>query len=81
MAITNLTTVTVRGGEAQVNGGGAAFAVDAGQSARIGGVDTVSQEMGGAPPPDQFDAWCQTARPARRPVAIGALRFARDHRL
>ena len=55
----NITTVTVRGGEAQVNGGGAAFAADAGQSARISGVDTVSQEMGGAPPPDQFDAWCQ----------------------
>jgi len=55
----NITIVTVRGGEAQVNGGGAAFAVDAGQSARISGVDTVSQEMGSAPPPDQFDAWCQ----------------------
>jgi hypothetical protein len=55
----NITTVTVRGGEAQVNGGGAAFAVDAGQSARLSGVDTVSQDMGSPPPPDQFDGWCQ----------------------
>jgi hypothetical protein len=55
----NITTVTVRGGEAQVNGGGAAFAIPMGQSARISGVDTVSQEIGGAPPPDQFDSWCQ----------------------
>ena len=55
----NITTVTVRGGEGQVTGGGAAFAVGPGESARISGVDTVSQEMGGAPPPDQFDAWCQ----------------------
>jgi hypothetical protein len=55
----NLTTVTVRGGEAEVTGGGAAFAVRAGESARISGVDTVSQEMGSAPPPDEFDGWCQ----------------------
>ena len=55
----NITTVTVRGGQAQVNGGGAAFSVPAGASARISGVDTVSQEMGSAPPPDQFDGWCQ----------------------
>jgi hypothetical protein len=56
----NITTVTVRGGQAQVNGGGAAFAVPTGASARISGADTVSQEMGSAPPPDQFDSWCQT---------------------
>jgi hypothetical protein len=56
----NIATVTVRGGEAEVTGGGAAFPVHAGSSARVGGVDTVSQEVGGAPPPDQFDAWCQT---------------------
>jgi hypothetical protein len=55
----NVTTVTVRGGEAQVNGGGAAFSILAGQSARISGVDTVSQNLGSAPPPDQFDNWCQ----------------------
>ena len=81
MAITTSPPSPCGAGKPQVNGGGAAFAVHAGQSARISGVDTVSQEMGSAPPPDQFDGWCQTARPARRPVAIGALRFPRDHRL
>jgi len=55
----NITTVTVRGGDAQVNGGGATFAIPAGQSARISGVDTLSQDVGSAPPPDQFDNWCQ----------------------
>ena len=55
----NITTVTVRGGEAEVTGGGVAFPVHAGESARISGVDTVSQEMGSAPPPDEFDGWCQ----------------------
>jgi hypothetical protein len=56
----NITTVTVRGGEAEVTGGGAAFPVHAGESARISGVDTVSQQMGSAPPPDEFDGWSQT---------------------
>jgi hypothetical protein len=55
----NITTVTVRGGEVQVNGGGAAFSIAAGQSARVSGVDTVSQGLASAPPPDQFDTWCQ----------------------
>jgi hypothetical protein len=55
----NLTTVTVRGGEVQITGGGAAFPVRAGQSARISGLDTVSQEVDSAPPPDEFDGWGQ----------------------
>jgi hypothetical protein len=55
----NIITVTVRGGEAEVTGGGAVFPVHAGESARISGVDTVRQEMGSAPPPDEFDGWCQ----------------------
>jgi len=55
----NITTVTVRGGEAQVNGEEArgAFPVQAGQSAQISGVDKF--DMGSVPPPDQFDTWCQ----------------------
>ena len=36
----NITTVTLRGGEAQVTGGGAAFPVHTGESARISGVET-----------------------------------------
>jgi hypothetical protein len=56
----NTTVLAVRGGEAEVTGGGAAFPVRAGESARISGVDSVSQEMGGVPPPDGFDRWCQS---------------------
>jgi len=55
----NIAIVTVRGGEAEVTGGGAAFPVRAGQSARIGGVDTLSQDMSSVPPSDEFDGWCQ----------------------
>ncbi|MGA2267176.1 MAG: DUF6600 domain-containing protein [Bryobacteraceae bacterium] len=55
----NITTVTVRGGEAEVTGGGAAFSVHADESARLSGVDTVSQDMGSAPPRDEFDRWCE----------------------
>ena len=54
----NITTVTVRGGDAEVNGGGAAFPVRARESARITGVDPVSQDVGSALVPDDFDRWC-----------------------
>jgi hypothetical protein len=54
----SVSIVTVRGGEAEVAGGEAAFPVRAGQSARIAGMDTVSQEINPAPGPDPFDRWC-----------------------
>ena len=53
----SVTTVTVRDGDAQVTGGGAAFTVDPRESARVMGIDQVSQEMGPVPPPDEFDSW------------------------
>lgn len=56
----NTTVLAVRAGEAEVTGNGAAFPVRAGESARIAGVESVSQEMGGVPPPDGFDRWCQS---------------------
>jgi hypothetical protein len=56
----NVSVVTVRGGEAEVTGGGSAFAIHPRQSARIAGVDPVSQEIGSLPPPDEFDRWCET---------------------
>src|ERR1051326_8066099 len=56
----NLTIVTVRGGDAAVTGGGAAFPVHARESARITGMDTVSQEITAAPSPDEFDRWCES---------------------
>ena len=54
-----ITMVTVRSGEADVSGGGAALTVHARESARLGGVDPVSQEIGSAPPPDDFESWCE----------------------
>jgi len=56
----NVTFAVVRGGEAEVNGGGAAFPIRPEESARIAGTDTVSQEMGPAPPFDAFDQWSMT---------------------
>jgi len=53
-----ITTVTVRGGDAQVTGGGAAFSVRPRESARITGAETVAQEIGPMLPPDEFDSWC-----------------------
>jgi hypothetical protein len=53
----SVTTVTVRAGDAQVTGGGEAFTVRPRESARVIGMDQVSQEMGPAPPPDEFDSW------------------------
>ncbi len=55
-----ITTVTVRGGDAQVTGGGAAFSIRPRESARITGTETVSQELGPMPPPDEFDSWCSS---------------------
>ena len=48
----NLTAVTAYDGEADVSGGGANFPVVARQMARISGLDSVTQEMVPALPPD-----------------------------
>ena len=56
----NLTTVTVRGGDAEVNGGGRAFTLHARDSARFTGTDdSFGSELESAPFPDQFEIWCQ----------------------
>ena len=68
-----VTHAVVRAGEAQGSGGGAQFVVDPGQSATISGTETVSQEMGGAPPPDDFDAWC--AGRDRREDSVASARY------
>ena len=54
----NISFVTVRGGEVEVTGGGAAFPVRAGQSARLAGTDNLAQQIDPAPAPDMFDQWC-----------------------
>src|SRR5580693_4466490 len=54
----NVSSLVVRAGDAEVTAGqSGAFNVRPGESGRFAGVDTVSQEMGGAPPLDGFDAW------------------------
>lgn len=70
----NVTTVTVRGGDVEVTGAGAAFPVHARESARISGLDSVSQEIGPAPPPNEFDGWCQV-RERREEQAQTSARF------
>ncbi len=66
-----VTMVNVRGGEAEVMAGSKAFPVRSGQSAQLTGMDTPTQDLGPAPPPDAFDGWCQSreqrdVRPSRR---------------
>jgi hypothetical protein len=56
----NLTTVTVRGGDAEVTGGGRAFTLHASDSARFAGADdNFSSQLDPAPLPDDFEFWCQ----------------------
>src|ERR1035437_8030038 len=56
----NLTTVTVRGGDAEVIGGGRAFVLHARESARFAGADdNFSSQLDSAPLADDFEFWCQ----------------------
>ncbi|MCX6629957.1 MAG: hypothetical protein NTW28_20255 [Candidatus Solibacter sp.] len=56
----NLTTVTVRGGDAEVIGGGRAFTLHARDSARFAGNDDdFSSQIEDAPFADGFEIWCQ----------------------
>jgi hypothetical protein len=53
-----VTVATVRTGQAEVTGGGQAFSISPAESATITGTDQMANQMGQAPPPDQFDQWC-----------------------
>src|SRR5580692_12135888 len=54
----NVSNLVVRAGDAEVTGGTAgAFNVPVGQSGQFAGVDSVSHDIGGAPPIDAFDGW------------------------
>ncbi|MEO8368038.1 MAG: DUF6600 domain-containing protein, partial [Candidatus Solibacter sp.] len=54
------TTVTVRGGDAEVLGGGRSLVVHARQSARLNGSDDrFTADIGEAPLADSFEIWCQ----------------------
>jgi hypothetical protein len=71
----NVSTVIVRAGSADVNAGPAGpFTVRATQSARLAGIDNVSQELSGAPPADEFDAWTRD-RDFREDRALQSARY------
>jgi hypothetical protein len=64
-----ITTVTVRSGEAEITSGGQAFPVHPRQSAFINGTDTPNTQVSAAQPPDDFDHWWEERdqREERRP--------------
>lgn len=53
------TSLTVRSGNANVTGGGAAITVRPRQTGRAVGMDNVTQEIGPALPSGEFDRWCE----------------------
>jgi hypothetical protein len=52
--------IAVRAGDAELTAGGSAFPVHPRQAARVTGTDSVSRDLIDVPPPDAFDAFCQT---------------------
>ena len=53
------TWVVVRRGEAEINGGGQAFTLRAGNSAQLSGTDQLAYDVQYAPDPDGLEGWCQ----------------------
>jgi len=53
-----ITTVTVRGGQGEVTGGGQAFTIRPGEEADISGDDNIAYNLVQAARPDDWDAWC-----------------------
>jgi hypothetical protein len=51
------TRVSVRSGEAEVDGSDQGFRVDGGSLARVSGTDRISYDVYGLPDPDGFDSW------------------------
>lgn len=68
-----VTVVNVRGGEAEVTAGGSAFPARSGQSARLDGMDTPTQDLAAVPPPDEFDRWCEMRE--RREMSSASARY------
>jgi hypothetical protein len=56
----NLTMAATKAGEASIRAGGNEFPLLTGQGVRLAGQDTVTQELGPLPAPDDFEVWCQT---------------------
>jgi hypothetical protein len=53
----DFTSVTVRDGEGQINGGGQAFDVDPGSQAQVSGTNSLDYNIYDLPQQDEFDQW------------------------
>src|ERR1700682_1019392 len=53
----SFTTITLRDGQGQINGGGQAFLVDGGSQVQVSGTDYISYDIYDLPGRDAFDQW------------------------
>jgi hypothetical protein len=53
----SFTTITLRDGQGQINGGGQAFLVDGGSQVQVSGTDYISYDIYDLPRRDSFDQW------------------------
>jgi TonB family protein len=53
----SFTTITLRDGQGQINGGGQAFLVDGGSQVQVSGTDYISYDIYDLPDRDNFDRW------------------------
>jgi TonB family protein len=53
----SFTTITLREGQGQINGGGQAFLVDGGSQVQVSGTDYISYDIYDLPDRDNFDQW------------------------
>jgi TonB family protein len=56
----SFTTITLREGQGQINGGGQAFLVDGGSQVQVTGTDYISYDIYDLPGRDSFDQWSHT---------------------
>ena len=56
----SFTTITLRDGQGQINGGGQAFLVDRGSQVQVSGTDYISYDIYDLPGRDTFDRWSYT---------------------
>ena len=72
-----VTSLNVRGGEAEVTAGGSAFPIRSGERVRLAGMDAPSQDISQVPPPDGFDRWCES-REVREESSVSARYVPRE---
>jgi hypothetical protein len=73
----NTTAITVMSGSGEVTGGGSAYELDPGQQGIFSGTSPLSFDNEYAPPPDDFDNWCQ-ARDSREDQSPSARYLSRE---